>query len=569
MAVGVFTAVLNVLMITPIIYMLQVYDRVLASLNVTTLVMLTLIALGLYVLMGLLEAVRGKTLIRFGNQLDAQLNDRIFRATYQSYLREGNGNAQQALSDFNQIRQFLTGQGIISFFNAPWTVVFLAIIFLVHWALGCLVLAGAIVLIALAFINEWATNEPLSEANQLRIRANAQAASNLRNAEVIEAMGMIAHVRQRWLARHHDMLDHQTLASERAVVISSATHAIRIALQSLTLGLGAWLFIQNQLGAGMMIAASLLSGRALSPIEGLIGQWKNFVAARRAHDRIRQLLHTYPADTPSLPLPAPKGELRIEALYGGPPGSSKPIVGNIQFSLPRGEALGIIGPSASGKSTLSRLLVGIWKPLSGNVRLDGADIFEWNKEELGPHIGYLPQDIELFEGSVAENIARFGPLDSHSIVSAAQEAGVHDLILRLPEGYQTEIGAGGVKLSGGQRQRIALARALYKKPSLVVLDEPNSNLDDQGENALIHAINAIKARHATAIIITHRQSVLAAADKLLFLKEGAVVQFGPRDQVLAALRGHTATPSPAVRKPGGPRIPASTAKTTSPPASIQ
>lgn len=542
-AAGVFTAVINLLMLTPIIYMLQVYDRVLASLNVTTLVMLTVIVMGIYLLLGVLESVRGKTLTRMSNQLDAKLNERVFRASYKSYLHQGNGNAQQALADFVQVRQFLTGAGVLVLFDAPWTIIYLAIIFFVHWVLGAFVLVAALVLVVLALVNQWTTNTPLSKANQLSIVANAQAASNLRNAEVIESMGMIGRIYQRWLARHTEMLDHQTLASERASTITSSTKAFRLAQQSLVLGVGAWLVIQNELTPGLMIAASLLTGRALAPVEGLIGQWKGFIGARRANERLTQLLETYPPESARLSLPAPQGELVVEALFGGPPGAQKPTVANLSFKLAAGETLGIIGPSASGKSTLARLMVGIWGPLSGKVRLDGADIYTWNKEELGPYIGYLPQDIELFEGTVAENIARFGPLDSERIVAAAQIAGVHELVLRLPAGYDTEIGVGGVKLSGGQRQRIALARALYGEPKVVVLDEPNSNLDDSGDRALQTALLQLKERGTTIVVITHRGSLLSITDRLLVLKDGVQAHYGRPADVLAALQGQAAAPA--------------------------
>lgn len=557
-AAGVFTAVINLLMLTPIIYMLQVYDRVLASLNVTTLIMLTVIAAGLYLLLGLLESVRGKTLTRMGNQIDAQMNERVFRASYQSYLHHGNGNAQQALTDFLQVRQFLTGTGVLVLFDAPWTIIYLAIIFFVHWILGAIVLVAAAILIALALLSQWSTNRYLNKANQLNIVANAQAASNLRNAEVIESMGMIGRIYQRWLARHTEMLDNQTVASERASSITSSTKAFRLAQQSLILGVGAWLVIQNELTPGLMIAASLLTGRALAPVEGLIGQWKGFVGAHRAHARLQQLFTAHPIDTEQLSLPAPRGHISVEALFGGPPGAKKPTVANINFQLPPGEILGIIGPSASGKSTLARLLVGIWGPLSGKVRLDGADIYAWDKEELGPHVGYLPQDIELFEGTVAENIARFGNADPERIVAAAQTAGVHELILRLPSGYDTDIGTGGAKLSGGQRQRIALARAIYNTPKLLVLDEPNSNLDDSGDRALLMALQQLKQRGTTIIVVSHRNGILNIADRLLLLKDGAQAHYGSRADVLAALQRQAQQSAPPSQ--GQPPQPGTTVK---------
>ncbi|MFA7606886.1 MAG: type I secretion system permease/ATPase [Rhodocyclaceae bacterium] len=536
-AAGSFSMACNVLMLVPAIYMLQLYDRVLASMNVTTLFMLTVIVVGLYILLGVLEAVRAKTLIRMGNELDAKLNGRVFRATYESYLKQGNGNAQQALSDFTNIRQFTTGQGVIAFFDAPWTPIYLIILFLFHWQIGVLALVGACILIVLTIISEISTKEPLGEANKIAIRANAQAASNLRNAEVIESMGMLEQIRQRWLGMHREMLGYQTLASERAAIISSTTKVLRLALQSLVLGLGAWLVIQNELTAGMMIAGSILMGRALAPVEMLIGTWKGFIATRNAHGRISELLHTFPERDEPLSLPPPKGSLQLEAVHGGPPGAKKPIVSNVSLELPQGQVLGIVGPSGSGKSTLVRLLVGVWGTMSGKVRLDGADVFTWNKNELGPHVGYLPQDIELFAGTIAENIARFGQVDAGRVVAAAQLAGVHEIILRLPDGYDTVIGEGGMNLSGGQRQRVALARALYGDPVLVVLDEPNSNLDDAGEQALIECLGALKSRGVTVVVVTHRTSVLSVIDRMLVMKDGLVSLYGPREEVLAALRG--------------------------------
>lgn len=536
MTAAVFSMVCNLLMLVPSLYMLQLYDRVLASMNVSTLLMLTLIVVGLFALLGTMEAVRSKILIRFGNELDDRLNGRVFRATYESYLRHGNGNAQQALSDFTTVRQFTTGNGIIAFFDAPWAPIYLIILFVFHWQLGVLALCGSLFLVALTFVNEWSTGKLLGEANRMANRANAQAASNLRNAEVIEAMGMLERVRQRWLKMHREMMGHQSLASERAAVITAITKTTRMGLQSMVLGLGAWLVIQNELTAGMMIAGSILMGRAMAPVEVLIGSWKGFVAMRNAHERTSALLNAFPEDSDSLSLPAPKGAVEFEGVYGGAPGAKKPILININLALPAGQSLGVVGPSASGKSTFVRMLVGVWGAMNGKVRVDGADVFTWNKDELGPYIGYLPQDIELFDGSIAENIARFGEVKPDMVVAAAKLAGVHEMILKLPDGYDTYIGAGGLNLSGGQRQRIALARAVFGDPVLVVLDEPNSNLDEVGEQALVSALGQLKERGATVILVTHRTSVLAQVDRLLVLKDGMVAQYGSREEVLAALK---------------------------------
>ncbi|SEP89387.1 ATP-binding cassette, subfamily C, exporter for protease/lipase/ATP-binding cassette, subfamily C, EexD [Ectothiorhodospira magna] len=538
-----FSMVINLLMLVPAIYMLQLYDRVLASMNVSTLIMLTLVVVGLYIVLAAMEMIRSKTLIRMGNRLDEQLNGQVFRATYESYLRQGNGNAQQSLSDFTNVRQFTTGQGIIAFFDAPWTPIFIMVMFMFHWKIGVLAIFGATILLILALANEWLTSKPLSEANRIANRANAQAASNLRNAEVIEAMGMIDRVRTRWLSMHHKMLDHQTVASERAAVLTGLTKTLSLAMQSLVLGLGAWLVIHNEMTAGMMIAGSILMGRALAPMQQLIGSWRGFVATRNAHERVSGLLRTFPERPEALPLPPPKGHLKVEGLYAAPPGVQKPVISNVSFALEAGQILGMVGPSASGKSTLARLLVGVWSPMAGKVRMDGADLYTWDKRQLGDHIGYLPQDIELFDGTVAENIARFGQIDPDQVVKAAQKAGVHEMILRFPGGYDTVIGTGGFNLSGGQRQRIALARAVYGSPRLIVLDEPNSNLDDSGEQALITTVRQLKADGVTVIIITHRTSIIAAVDQMLVMRDGQASMFGPRDDVLTALKsGGAMTP---------------------------
>ncbi|MEO1751816.1 type I secretion system permease/ATPase [Thiofaba sp. EF100] len=544
-AVGMFSAVVNVLLLVPSIYMLQVYDRVLTSMNVSTLIMLTVITLGLYLLMGALEWVRSMTLVRLGNQLDQQLSPRVFEAAFEEQLRDGKSSPQQPLSDLANLRQFITGSGVFAFFDAPWAPIYIAVIFLFHWKMGVLALVGAVILIALALANEWLTRHRLAEANKLAIQASGQAQGSLRNAEVVEAMGMLSAVRERWNRLNHKVLALQTEASERAGGISAATKFVRIALQSLILGLGALLVIENEMTAGMMIAGSILMGRALAPVEQLIAVWKGWISAQGAYRRLSELLERHPEQPPRTALPRPKGALQVEGLFVTPAGAPAPVLKGVSFALPAGHTLGLIGPSGSGKSTLARLLVGIWPAQAGKVRLDGADIHDWDKEQLGPHIGYLPQDIELFDGTIAENIARFGEVDNDKLLKAAMLAGVHEMILRLPKGYDTPIGVGGQMLSGGQRQRIALARALYGDPAFLVLDEPNSNLDDVGERALLQAILSMKQQGSTIVLITHRPSILASTEAILILKEGTVAAFGPRDQVLAAL----APPQPAPNAP--------------------
>ena len=534
-AAGTFSFFINMLMLVPTIYMLQLYDRVLASRNVTTLLMLTLIMLGLYLLMSLLEWVRSRLLVRAGIRMDEELKERVFTAAFEANLRKSGGNPGQALHDLTNMRQFLTGNGLFAFFDAPWTPIYLAVIFYLHPVLGWFSLVGAIILVILTLATEALTQKPLKAANTAAIKSTNFATNSLANDEVIEAMGMMPNLRKRWRRKHDEHLILQAQASDRAGIISAVTKFVRVSMQSLVLGVGAYYAIYGEITPGAMIAGSILMGRALAPVEQLIGNWKNFVSTRAAYERLGELLHRFPQRKTGMSLPAPDGEVAVEGLVAVPPGSQVAILKGIGFAIAPGEVIGIIGPSASGKSTLARMLVGIWAPHGGKVRLDGADVYLWNKEELGPHIGYLPQDIELFEGTIAENISRFGDLDSEKVIAAAQKAGVHEMILRFPQGYDTPIGAGGGVLSGGQKQRIGLARALYGDPTLIVLDEPNSNLDDQGEAALVQAVMALKSQRKTVIIITHRTSIIGVVDRILMLREGTVQMYGPRQEVLTAL----------------------------------
>lgn len=532
---GAFSFFINALMLVPSIYMIQVYDRVLMSRNEMTLLMITLITLGLYLLLGLIEWVRSQLLVRAGIELDERLRDRVFTATFSATLKGAGGNPSQALADLNNLRQFLTGSGLFAFFDAPWTPIYLVVITLLHPLLGLISLIGGLLLVFLTYLTERATHAPLAESNTVAIQASNYAGNNLRNAEVIESMGMLDNLRARWTMRHRRSLALQQLASNRAGVISATTRFVRIALQSLILGAGALLVIEGKMSGGSMIAGSILMGRALAPVEQAIGAWKGFASVRSAYERLNKLLAAMPHVEDRMSLPRPKGELRVENAVAGAPTSQNPIIKGVSFALSPGEVLGVIGPSASGKSTLARLLIGIWPCASGKVRLDGVDIASWDKIEAGPWLGYLPQDVELLEGTIAENIARFAEVDSERVVLAAERAGVHEMILRFPQGYDTLIGPGGGFLSGGQRQRIALARAIYDSPSLIVLDEPNSNLDENGEAALIKTVNDLKAGGSTIVIVTHRTSILAAVDKLLLMRDGAVQLFGPRNDVLNAL----------------------------------
>jgi ATP-binding cassette subfamily C exporter for protease/lipase len=543
-SVAAFSGVINLLMLVPSLYMLQVYDRVLSSSNEVTLLMLTLMALGVFIFMGLLEAIRSFMLVRLSERFDGSLRNRIYTAAFERNLCAGGHEASQALHDLTTLRQFITGQALFAFFDAPWFPIYLLVIFLFDPWLGLLALGGALALMLLAWGNERATRTALAKAGELSISSAQLASNTLRNAEVLEAMGMLGNMQRRWEKLHQAFLDQQGLASERAARINALSKYLRLALQSLVLGLGAWLAVEGRITPGMMIAGSILMGRALGPIDQLIGVWKQWGAARDAYRRLTGLLEQFPARAQRMALPEPRGALLLESVEGAPPGSTLRTLHGLTLAIPAGTVVGVIGPSGSGKSSLARLLLGIWPALQGTVRLDGADIRQYDRETLGCRLGYLPQDIELFAGTVAENIARFGEMNADAVVQAARLAGVHELILRLPEGYDSRLGVAGAGLSGGQRQRIALARALYGTPSLVVLDEPNSNLDESGEQALQAAIQALKARGCTVLLITHRPAVLNCADRLLALRAGHLHFYGERDQVLAALNKKQAPESP-------------------------
>lgn len=547
-----FSLIINLLMLAPAIYMLQVYDRALGSRNVTTLLVLTVIVVGLLAVMSLLEWVRSMILVRLGAKFDLNVNTRVFNAAFERNLRSAGQNPAQALYDLASIRQAMTGAGLIAVMEAPWMPIYLAVIFMFHTSLGIFAVVGALILVALAFANEAVSKEPLAEAQKLAIMANTQANNNLRNAEVIEAMGMLPAIRARWFALQHKLLVQQATASDRAGLMGSITKFARIAMQSLTLGFGCYLAIEGSLTAGMMIAATILVGRALAPLEMLVANWKQLVSARAASVRLTELLGAFPARDAGMSLPAPRGALTLTNASAVPPGANTLVLKNVSLQIGAGEVVAVIGPSASGKSSLARLMVGVWPAINGSVRLDGADIYRWSKDDLGPHIGYLPQDIELFDGTVAENIARFGEVDSDKIVAAAKAAGVHDLVLQLPKGYDTPLGDQGSALSGGQRQRIGLARALYGDPVLIVLDEPNSNLDEVGEQALTETLRGLKEKGCTVIVITHRRSTVGVADKLLVMHEGAPKLFGPRDQVIDAIKQGQAPrrPVPSVSATG-------------------
>jgi len=535
-----FSMIINFLMLVPVIYMLQLYDRVVPTQNESTLLMLTLIMVALFLTLGALEAIRSQVLVRVSTRLETLLNERVFNITFKRSLYGGGQNANsQPLDDLTALRQFMTGNGLFAFFDAPWMPFYIAVMFLFHPWYGIAATITAVILVIIAIINEKATKQTLNEANGLSMSGRSLVNKNLRNAEVIESMGMLNNIRQRWLNNSYSVLSLQSVASSRAGLISSISKIIRLCSQSLILGLGAYLVIQQEITPGLMIAGSILLGRALAPIDLMIGTWKGFVTARSQYDRLNKLLMTIPDDNEKMPLPAPEGTISIENAVVVPPGGKTPVIKGITCIIEKGTSVAIIGPSGAGKSTFARAILGIWPTANGKIRLDGADVFAWDREALGEHIGYLPQDIELFEGSISENIARFSEVDPDKVVAAAKMADVHEMILKLPQGYDTVIGVVGSTLSGGQRQRIGLARALYGNPKLIVLDEPNSNLDEVGELALGNALLRLKELKSTVIIITHRHNILSKVDKLLIIKEGSLTAYGDRDKVLAELQKNT------------------------------
>ena len=535
---GWFSLFSCLLILAPSGYMLEVYDRVINSRNHLTLVMLTVLVLGAFLLMEVLEWARAQIMRKAGTQLDLLMRNRIFSAIFEANLKRRPGGTLQPLNDFKTIKDFLGSPPVLALMEAPVSLVFLALVFAVSPLLGWSAVAGSLLQVFVGWLNEKNTQPPLVAANRSAIAAQQYADGLLRNSQVIESMGMLRDIHRRWMSKQHEFLGFQATASDRAGGYQALTKFLQTTMGSLLLGLGAWLLLHNELngGAGMMIVASILGGRVLAPLVQIVTQWRMVVNVRDAWQRLDALLVAIPEKPRAMPLPAPRGHLEIEALVAGPPNGSMAIIKNLAFSLSPGDVLVVVGPSASGKTTLARLLVGLWPAISGKVRLDGADVFTWDKSELGPYVGYLPQGVELLDGTLAENIARFGEIEPAKVKAAARAVGLHDFIMSLPSGYESPVGRDGAKLSGGQRQRVALARALYGDPVLVVLDEPNSSLDETGETALASAILELKARGTTFVIMTHRNSVLAVADKMLVLRDGAMQAFGPRDDVLAAMR---------------------------------
>ena len=545
-----FSMIISFMALAPTVYMLEVYDRVVNSRSGMTLAMLTLMIVGAYAVMEILEKVRGALLRAAGVALDEKLSKRVYDAMFQGFLKRQVGGSMQVLNDLRLIREFLPNPALLAVMEAPVALLALALIFAINPLLGWSAVVGALAQLGVAWMTEKATRKPLMEANRSAVGAQQMAESSLRNAHVMESMGMLDAVHARWNKRQQEFLAYQAQASEGAGLWTAMSKLVQQVMGSLLLGLGAWLLLGNALngGAGMMIIGSVLGGRVLAPLAQLVSQWSAVVNVRAAWERLEGLLAQMPAKPKNMSLPAPKGVLTGESLMAGAPGHPVAIVRGVQFGLNPGEVLAVVGPSASGKTTLARLLVGLWPAMSGKVRLDGADIHTWDKAELGPYLGYLPQGVELLEGTLAENIARFGDVDMAQVEAAARLVGLHDLIMALPQGYNSPIGRDGAVLSGGQRQRVALARALYGKPVFVVLDEPNSSLDEAGDVALANAIASLKQLGTTFVVMTHRTSVLGVADKMLLMRDGAQQAFGPRDEVLAALQ--------QARQPAVPAVPA-------------
>ncbi len=554
--IGILSLVVNLLLLAPSFYMLQTYDRVLTSRNEGTLVMLTLILAGLLALEAALEYLRSLVMSRASAALDMEMGPRLFDAAFAQRLG-GQGSVSQALGDLGQLRSFITGKGLMALFDAPWLPIYLMVAFLLHPVVGWFGFFAAIALLALAWYNEFATGSLQAEAGRVGSVAAYMADASARNAEVVHALGMLGALRKRWLVQQHGYLATLGDVTERAARIGAVVKYARTFLQSAILGLGAYLVLQDQMSPGSMIAASILLGRALAPVDLVIAHWRQLISAREALKRLNDLLKYPVAHPPDVKLPPPTGLVQVENLVvaapGGAPGAAavaqaakrEPILKGLGFEVPPGQLVAIVGPSGSGKSTLARAIVGVWKPLAGSVRLDGADLGNAFSDDIGPYLGYLPQDIELFAGTIAENIARFGTLDSEAVVQAARRAGVHELILRMPKGYETRIQDGtaaSITLSGGQRQRIALARALYGDPVLVVLDEPNANLDETGDHALSSALNDLKTRGRTVFVVTHRMNLLAQVDTIMVLNDGRIQVMGPSLDILKANQQRAASP---------------------------
>ena len=535
-AAGVFSMVANLLMLTPTIYMLQVYDRVMVSQSTATLVIVSLITLFFFGVLTFSEWCRSKLLVRSGVRLDELLSKRLFHASYEAYLNPSISNPTRSFNDLTEVRQFLTGNGIFAFFDAPWAPIYIAVLFMLHPWLGVMALVFGAVQCVLAWWGNKATKPAQADASKAQIEVTGYLQSKFRNAEVLEPMGMVDHLYRRWAAKNLNAMGHSLHAQAVSGKVVAWSKFVRYTQQSLALGGGALLVIQGELSPGAMIAANVLMTRALAPIDLMVSTWGGFLNARDAFQRLVELLEAHPMREVAPVGVVPQGNVVLKEVVASAPGRELPILKGVSALMPKGTVTVVLGASGSGKSTLARVLLGIWPHSSGEVLLDGQPVSRWDRMELGPHIGYLPQDIELFDGTIAENIARSGQVESEKVIAAAEAAGLHGMILRFPKGYDTPMGEAGGLLSGGQRQRVGLARALYGEPALVVLDEPNANLDDEGEAALVRAVQGLKEKGKTVVLISHRPGVVGVADRLLILHEGGVQASGPRDGVLAALK---------------------------------
>jgi len=543
---GGFSLFINLMLLGPIIYMLQVFDRVLTSRSEPTLYMLTLVVGIALLAMAFVDMARGRLLVMAGRRIDEMLGERVLKHLIRNASAVNRAASLYGLKDIATLRGFLTGNNVIALFDAPWLIFFIAIIFLFHPLMGAIAVVGALILLLLAWINEKTNRKELDRYQDATRRGGQFMDHGVRNADVLNSMGMTARFSAKWEAINTEALNRMQETSARMGSILAISKFVRQGIQVAMMGVGVYLVIHDNLSPGIMIAGTILLGRAMAPVESLIGNWNGLVSARSAYERLAKLFPTIFEDTQRQPLPPPQGRVQVERAFLAGSDKDHPILRQVDFDLPAGKSLAVLGPSGSGKSSLAKLIVGVWPPTSGYVRIDGAEISHWDENQLGPHIGYLPQDVELFPGTIAENIGRFDATKSEAILQAARAAHAYELILRLPEGFDTRLGEGGIQLSAGQAQRIGLARALYGQPRIVVLDEPNANLDTEGEQALLQALAELKAQGSTVILVTHKPSLVSSMDYLMLLREGRVELVGPRDDVLARLSGQTPQPQASV-----------------------